>query len=138
MLSADTTDRAELESKHHQSAPTAPLPRLCSVKRACFEWGDCGKTRFYEIVRDHEVELVKIGSKTVVAGEDVNRVADAFLAAARKAKFEARALAPKAVMASKRHETAPRASISPTTEQRRRRGSTNPELTKGHPSGSPS
>ena len=122
MLSTETTDTATLEP--HRSALPVPLPRLCSIKRACLEWGDCGKTRFYEIVDDHGVSLLKIGSKTVVAGEEVNRVADAILATARKATFDARALAAKSVAARKRHGSAPAASISPTTERRRRRGST--------------
>ena len=121
MLSPETTDAAIPE--RHRIASPAPLPRLCSIKRACLEWGDCGKTRFYEIVREHGVELLKIGSKTVVAGEDVNSVADAILAAARKATFDARTLAAKSVAARKRQGSAPAASPSTATARRRRRGS---------------
>lgn len=120
MLSTETTDTATPEP--HRSAPP-PLPRLCSIKRACVEWGDCGKTRFYEIAREHGVELLKIGSKTVVAGEDVNRVAEAILAVARNASFDARALAAKSVAARMRQGSAPAASPSTATARRRRRGS---------------
>lgn len=120
MLSTNNTDCAKPEAACHRSAP--PLPRLCSIERTCIEWGDCGKTRFYEIVREHGVELLKIGSKTVVAGEDVNRVADAVLAAARKATFDARALAAKSVAARKRNGRGPAASPSTTAARRRMRG----------------
>lgn len=125
MLSTDSpnTDGKPAEALRARSAPP-PLPLLCSIKRACVEWGDCGKTRFYEIAREHGVELMKIGSKTVVAGEDVKRVAEAILAAARNASFDARALAAKSVAARKRHGSAPASSPSAATSRRRRRGST--------------
>lgn len=110
------------ESSPVRCAPV-PLPRLCSIKRACVEWGDCGKTRFYEIARNYCVGLLKIGSKTVVSGEDVERVADAILAAARKATFDARALAAKSVAARNRYRSAPAESPSATPPRRRRRGS---------------
>jgi hypothetical protein len=125
MLSNDAsdTDAKPAEASRARSAP-APLPRLCSIKRACVEWGDCGKTRFYEIAREHGVELLKIGSKTVISGVDVERVADAILSAERKAAVDGKALATRSVAARRRlHDTTP-ASSPPIAAQRRRRGST--------------
>ena len=125
MLNTDApdTDGKPVDTSRARSAP-APLPRLCSIKRACVEWGDCGKTRFYEIVREHEVELHKIGSKTVVSGEDVGRVANEILSAARKTALDAKSLADKSVAARRqRHGVAPAGSPPATPARRLRRGS---------------
>jgi hypothetical protein len=131
MLNTETpdTDGKPAEASRPQSAP-APLPRLCSIKRACVEWGDCGKTRFYEIANKYGVELLKIGSKTVVTGEDVNKVANEIIAAARQATIDAEALAEKSKALAKRsvaarrerRGSAPAASPSATAARRRRRG----------------
>ncbi|OYX97147.1 MAG: hypothetical protein B7Y80_20740 [Hyphomicrobium sp. 32-62-53] len=122
----NNTDIPGTDGIHGDPSPArcvpAPLPRLCSIRRTCAEWGDCGKTRFYEIAREHGVDLLKIGSKTVVSGEDVGRVADAILSAARKAAIDARALAEKSVAARReRRGSALAASHSRTAARRRRR-----------------
>jgi hypothetical protein len=125
MLSTETPDAA---GKPAEASParcsSVTLPYLCSIKRACIEWGDCGKTRFYEIAREYEVELHKIGSKTVVSGEEVARVAHAILAAARKAAaVDASALATRSVAARRRSINATTPPLA-TLVRRRRRGST--------------
>ena len=121
MLSQTANINAAAEPTCSRNAVSVQLPRLCSIKRACVEWGDCGKTRFYEIVREHGVELLKIGSKTVVTGDDVNRVADAILTVARKATIDARALATKSVAARRQRRTT---TVAPkfVVARRRRRG----------------
>jgi hypothetical protein len=125
MLNTETpdTDGKPAEASRARFAPV-PLPRLCSIKRACVEWGDCGKTRFYEIVREYKVELHKIGSKTVVSGEDVGRVANEILSATRKAALDAKALAGKSVESRRERHSSSRATSPPATPARRpRRGS---------------
>lgn len=132
MLNAETpdTDGKPLEPSRDRCTPI-PLPRLCSIKRACIEWGDCGKTRFYEIASKYGVELLKIGSKTVVTGEDVNKVANEIIAAARQATIDAEALAEKSKALAKksvaarreRRGSAPAAPAFATAALRRRRGS---------------
>lgn len=125
MLDNTTTDRTIAEAALQRSTS---MPRLCSIKRARAEWGDCGTTRFYEIVREHNVRLHKIGSKTVVTGEDVNRVADAIIAAARSVPIDAKALASRSVAARlgrRGSRPAQRARVpAQTTVRRVRRGCT--------------
>ena len=133
MLDTPTTDTSPKAVEAPRPLTTAPaLPRLCSIKRARAEWGDCGTTRFYEIVREHNVRLLKMGSKTVIAGEDVNSVADAIIAAApREASIDAKALASRSVDARRagrggtpaQPATAP---SHPVATRRRRRGSAEP------------
>ena len=127
MLSSKSTNTATPEP--HRSASPVPLPRLCSIKRACLEWGDCGTTRFYEIAREYKVRLLKIGSKTVVTGDDVNSVADKIIAEARQATIDAKALASRSVAArrARRGSTSGQPTSAPSppaTTRRRRRGST--------------
>jgi hypothetical protein len=125
MLNAETpdTDGRPVEPSLARCAPV-PLPRLCSIKRACVEWGDCGKTRFYEIVREYKVELHKIGRKTVVSGDDVGRVANEILSATRKYALDAKALAKKSVASRRQRHSSASAKSPPATPARRlRRGS---------------
>ncbi len=82
------------------AAPSsASLPLLCDKSRAQAEWGNIGTTKFYELIRAHNVSLVRIGSKTAVSGEDVARVASEMIAASNPPPIDARALAKRSVEA---------------------------------------
>ena len=126
MLSTDIprTDCMSAEASTAGSAPP-PLPRLCSTQRCRAEWGDVGNTKFYDLIREHNVPILKIGGKTVIAGEDVARVADAIIAAGRQASIDARALAAKSV-AARRNRLGAAQSTAPPARRRRRRGGTTP------------
>ena len=113
-----TTERAASFQPDSPDNPTA-LPLLCDKARARREWGNVSNTTFYEVCRLHEVEIVRIGAKSTVAGTDVARVAAALIAASKQPPIDAKALAAKSVAARKARALA-------SSRRRRPRGSTDP------------
>ncbi len=113
-------DASAASPNNHETFRRLCLPLLCDKSRARAEWGNVGITKFYELVQEHGVALVKIGAKTAITGEDVARVANAIIAASKPAPIDAKALAKRSVASRQAARLAAAKSPPP---RRTRRGS---------------
>lgn len=122
MLSSDTNHTTDV----HQPRP-AGTPLLVSVREGRRQLGDIGTTAFYDAVKRHNIQLVKLGGRSLCPMTEIERVvAELRAKGATDATDKAKALAKLSVKARReRRGTTPLASTQPlSTTRHRRRGST--------------
>ncbi len=55
---------------------------LFSIAQARADLGDIGRTKLYELVATNELELLKLGRKSVITGRSIRRFKEKLLAQA--------------------------------------------------------
>lgn len=122
------------------NTPVAPVvgnaPLLVSIREARRQLGDIGTTAFYNVVKRHGVQLVRLGGRSLVPMAEIERVVAAICTARpANASEKAKALACQSVAArrKRRGDSAGIGATKPATRRaanlaarRRRRGSTEP------------
>jgi hypothetical protein len=104
------------------SLPSGPL--LVSIREARRQLGDIGTTAFYDAVKRHNIQLVKLGGRSLVPMAEIERVvAELRTKGATDASDKAKALAKLSIMARRARRGAALAP-APRTNRRKRRGST--------------
>jgi excisionase family DNA binding protein len=64
---------AERQSVQQPPAPQAPRQRLITIAEARQELGGISPTTFYQLVKDGELRVVKIGRRTFVAVSELDK-----------------------------------------------------------------
>ena len=54
-------------------------PIFADIKEARRQLGGCGHTKIYELIKQNELEKVKLGSKTLITTESIRRYANKLL-----------------------------------------------------------
>ena len=62
-------------SIEHHPGKARPTRLAYGVKAFCAEVG-IGRTKFYQLVHDGQIKVVKLGSKSLVTGEEASRFLD--------------------------------------------------------------